>query len=61
MGRMHSPGKGSSRRSLPFKKTPPSWLQMSAKDLCDLIISLAKKDMKPSQIGVLLRDNYGIP
>ena len=61
MGRMHSPGKGVSRSSLPFKRTPPSWLQMSATDLCNQIIALARKDMKPSQIGVLLRDNYGIP
>ena len=61
MGRMHSPGKGISRSSLPFKKTPPSWLQMSAADLCSQIVALAKKDMKPSQIGVLLRDNFGIP
>lgn len=58
---MHSPGKGVSRSSLPFKRTPPSWLQMSATDLCNQIIALARKDMKPSQIGVLLRDNYGIP
>jgi small subunit ribosomal protein S13e len=34
---------------------------MSATDLCNQIIALARKDMKPSQIGVLLRDNYGIP
>ena len=61
MGRMHSNGKGSSRRCLPYKKTPPAWLNISIKDLCESIVKLAKKGMYPSQIGTILRDQHGIP
>ena len=61
MGRMHSKGKGISRRSLPYRKAPPSWVQIAASDLTDQIVKLARKGSTPSQIGVILRDNYGIP
>jgi small subunit ribosomal protein S13e len=58
---MYSSGKGIARRCLPYRKAPPSWVQISSGDLCDQIVKLAKKGASPSQIGVTLRDNYGIP
>merc|ERR1740133_611503 len=61
MGRMHSKGKGISRRCLPYRKAPPSWVQISANDLIDQIVKLAKKGSSPSQIGTVLRDSYGVP
>lgn len=60
MGRMHSKGKGISKSSLPYKRNPPSWLKISAQDVCDQICKLAKKGMRPSQIGVQLRDSQGV-
>ena len=61
MGRMHSKGKGISRRCLPYRKAPPSWVQISASDLTSQIGKMAKRGQSPSQIGVVLRDQYGIP
>merc|ERR1712202_23738 len=61
MGRMHSKGKGISRRSLPYKRTPPSWVKQSAADTVKEICNMAKKGYTPSQIGVVLRDSHGIP
>eukprot|EP00187_Rhodella_violacea_P006049 CAMPEP_0174898350 /NCGR_PEP_ID=MMETSP0167-20121228/21073_1 /TAXON_ID=38298 /ORGANISM="Rhodella maculata, Strain CCMP736" /LENGTH=148 /DNA_ID=CAMNT_0016138893 /DNA_START=29 /DNA_END=475 /DNA_ORIENTATION=+ len=61
MGRMHSKGKGISSASLPYRRTPPSWLKTSPKEVCDQICKLAKKGLVPSQIGVQLRDAQGIP
>merc|ERR1712196_682690 len=61
MGRMYSTGKGIARRCLPYRKAPPSWIQISTQDLTDQIIKLAKKGSTPSQIGVTLRDSHGIP
>merc|ERR1712021_111983 len=61
MGRMHSKGKGISRRCLPYRKAPPSWVGITASDLTEQIVKLAKRGSSPSQIGVLLRDQYGIP
>ena len=61
MGRMHTKGKGISRRSLPFKASAPSWCKMTAQSVTDKICKLAKKGLPPSQIGVLLRDQHGVP
>ena len=61
MGRMYSSGKGIARRCLPYRKAPPSWVQISTNDIVEQIVKLAKKGASPSQIGVTLRDSYGIP
>ena len=61
MGRMHSKGKGISGSALPYKRTAPSWVKTSADEAVDMICKLAKKGLTPSQIGVILRDNHGIP
>ncbi|XP_062191511.1 small ribosomal subunit protein uS15 [Phragmites australis] len=61
MGRMHSRGKGISSSALPYKRTPPAWLKTAASDVDEMITKAAKKGQMPSQIGVLLRDQHGIP
>ena len=60
MGRMHAPGKGISKSARPYKRTPPSWLKISAEEVKDQVAKMARKGMTPSQIGVLLRDSHGI-
>ena len=60
MGRMYSNGKGIARRCLPFRRTPPSWVQISSNALVEQIVKLARKGATPSQIGVTLRDSQGI-
>lgn len=57
---MHAPGKGISRSARPYKRAPPSWLKMTAPDVEDRVCKLAKKGLTPSQIGVILRDSYGV-
>ena len=61
MGRMYGQGKGISKSSMPYKKVPPRWLTIESSDVTKHIETLAKKGFKPSQIGVILRDNYAIP
>ena len=60
MGRMHSGGKGISKSALPYKRSPPSWLKITAAQVEDNVCKLAKKGLTPSQIGVILRDSNGI-
>ena len=60
MGRMHSGGKGIAKRSLPFKRAPPSWLKATGSQVEDHVNKLAKRGLTPSQIGVILRDSHGI-
>ena len=61
MGRMHSKGKGMSSSALPYKRSPPTWLKVTAQEVTENICKLAKKGHTPSQIGVILRDSHGIP
>merc|ERR1712121_613654 len=59
MGRMHNPGKGISQSALPYRRSVPTWLKLTSEDVQDQIFKLAKKGLKPSQIGVILRDSHG--
>merc|ERR1712238_393894 len=61
MWRMYGRGKGISSSATPYRRKPPSWLKMKPEDVCDHISKLAKKGLTPSQIGVTLRDSFGIP
>ena len=61
MARMHSRAKGVSGSKKPIKKVIPTWLKYTPKEAELLVIKFAKEDKKPSQIGILLRDQYGIP
>merc|ERR1711872_255426 len=60
MGRMHNPGKGISQSALPYRRSVPTWLKLTSDDVVDQICKLAKKGLKPSQIGVILRDPHGV-
>ena len=61
MARMYSRKKGKHGSKKPAKKTVPSWILYDAKKTELLIAKLAKDGKSASQIGVLLRDTYGIP
>merc|ERR1712028_312941 len=61
MGRMYGPGKGISSSATPYRRRAPTWLKMKTEDVSDHICKLAKKGLTPSQIGVTLRDSFGIP
>lgn len=58
---MHSRARGVSGSTKPIKKIVPGWLKYTAKEAELLVVKYAKEDKKPSQIGMLLRDQYGIP
>ena len=61
MARMHSRKRGKHGSKRPAKKTAPSWIRYKAKEVELLIAKLAKEGKTTSQIGILLRDVYGIP
>lgn len=58
---MHSRKKGKHGSKKPAKKTAPSWIRYKPKEVEMLIAKLAKDGKSASQIGLLLRDAYGIP
>eukprot|EP00448_Togula_jolla_P038301 CAMPEP_0170622602 /NCGR_PEP_ID=MMETSP0224-20130122/29222_1 /TAXON_ID=285029 /ORGANISM="Togula jolla, Strain CCCM 725" /LENGTH=82 /DNA_ID=CAMNT_0010948939 /DNA_START=58 /DNA_END=303 /DNA_ORIENTATION=- len=61
MGRMYGKGKGIATSAIPYRRRAPTWLKMKTEDVCDHICKLARKGLTPSQIGVTLRDSFGVP
>ena len=52
-------GKSGSKR--PLRKTPPVWLKLKPKEVEKIVVKLRKEGLTTSQIGVVLRDSYGVP
>jgi|SRR3989344_1249281 len=61
MARLYSRKKGKSGSTKPVKKVKPLWLRYGEKEIEQLIIKLAKQGLTKSQIGLSLRDTYGVP
>ncbi|MAE43156.1 30S ribosomal protein S15 [Candidatus Woesearchaeota archaeon] len=61
MARMHSRKHGKSGSTKPLKKSLPVWLRYKPKEAELLIAKLAKEGKNTSEIGIILRDTYGIP
>ena len=61
MGRMYSGKKGKSGSKKPVKKRKLTWIRYSEKEVEQLIIKLAKQGKSQSEIGMMLRDTYGVP
>ena len=53
--------KGKSHSTRPARKSVPPWVKYSPVEVEELVVSLAKKGYPPSMIGIILRDQYGIP
>ena len=61
MGRMHSPRKGKSQSTRPIRLETPEWCQRTPEEVEELVVKLAKEGHQPSIIGLILRDQYGVP
>lgn len=58
---MHSGKRGRHGSKKPSKLVKPSWLRYNTKEVEQLILKLSKAGKPSSQIGIVLRDVYGIP
>jgi len=61
MSRMHSRKKGQSGSKRPIKKANPTWIRYKPKEIELLIAKFAKEGKTSSEIGIILRDIYGVP
>lgn len=57
---MYSGRRGKSGSHKPLHKVA-KWVDYKPKEVEDLVIKYAKQGMQSAQIGLLLRDEYGIP
>jgi len=53
--------KGQSHSTRPLTGIPPRWVQFTPEEVEALVVELARKGYPPSMIGVILRDQYGVP
>lgn len=61
MARMHSGKQGQSGSSRPYVDEVPEWVEMDEDEVVDKVVSLAKRGHTSSEIGVILRDQHGVP
>lgn len=61
MARIHSHRHGKSHQTRPTSKSTPSWVTYGAEEAKAAILKLAKDGLTPGQIGMALRDDYGVP
>ena len=61
MARMHSKKKGKSGSKHPAAEISPKWLQYSKEEIIELVLQMTKEGKNSSKIGLILRDQHGIP
>ena len=61
MARMYSRKRGKAGSTRPKSDKQPSWVRYTDKEVEMLIVKLAKEEKTSSEIGLILRDVYGIP
>jgi len=61
MARLHSKKKGHSRSRHPKRREPPEWQSLNADEVKEIVRKMAKQGVPPSHIGLILRDQYGVP
>ena len=60
MARVYSRKNGRSGSKKPMQKTAP-WVKLKKEEVEEIIVKLAKKGHSSAEIGLILRDQYGIP
>jgi len=53
--------KGRSHSTRPASPTVPKWVAYDPEEIEEIIVDLARKGYPPSMIGIVLRDQFGIP
>lgn len=61
MARMHSGARGKAGSKRPPSKAVPEWVEVSAKDVEELVVNLTNQGKSSAEIGMILRDTHGIP
>ena len=61
MARIQARVKGKSGSKKPLDSKIPKWVEKKPKEIIALVEKLAKQDLSSSQIGLNLRDSYGVP
>jgi small subunit ribosomal protein S15 len=61
MARMHRRRKGKASSKRPPADRPPEWVSLKPEEVEKLVLKLHQEGLQTAQIGIRLRDQYGIP
>jgi small subunit ribosomal protein S15 len=61
MARMHTKKRGKAGSKRPSIKTIPRWVRYKKGEIEEIVVKLAKEGNSTPRIGLMLRDQYGIP
>jgi small subunit ribosomal protein S15 len=61
MARMHARRKGTSGSVRPYRKEIPAWSNTDVREIEKVIREFRKQGRPASEIGLVLRDKYGVP
>ncbi len=61
MARMHTRRKGQAGSKKPMRTEPPKWSNTNKEEIENTIAQLASGGKGSSEIGMILRDRYGVP
>ncbi|MHC1602788.1 MAG: 30S ribosomal protein S15 [Methermicoccaceae archaeon] len=61
MARMYSKRRGKSHSKPPMRTAPPEWTIYSGEEVERLVLKLWADGKSTSEIGIVLRDQYGVP
>lgn len=61
MARMHTRRKGQAGSKKPLRTEPPKWSNTNKEEIENLVQQVASQGKSSSEIGMTLRDRYGIP
>ena len=59
MAKMHTKRKGKSGSKKPLRTEVPEWSNVSSEEAVKLVLDMWKQGIPTSQIGMILRDQYG--
>ncbi len=61
MARMHTRRKGQSGSKKPYRTQMPAWSNTNKEEIEKTLLQLANQGKSSSEIGMILRDRYGVP
>jgi len=61
MARIHARKRGKSGSKRPMGKGSPRWVKYKKQEIEKLVVKYAKEEKSSSEIGMILRDQFGIP
>jgi len=61
MARIHARRRGKAGSKRPMGKGSPRWVNYKKQEIEKLVVKFAKEDKSSAEIGMILRDQFGIP